>query len=58
MKIHRLSSESATSGRRVSRVTALGASELQQVSAGVAPFSCAYLEGLTIKYHDGYPRSV
>jgi len=58
MKIHRLSPDSARSSRRIGRVTALGAAELQQVSAGVEPFSCAYVEDLTIKYHSGYPRSV
>lgn len=58
MKIDRLQSTAVRSSEKVERVTALGNEELQQIVAGVEPFSCAYLEGMTIKYHDGYPRAV
>lgn len=60
MKIHQLDPHRARSSQRVDRVTALGTPELRKVSAGVAPFSCAFVEypdtGPTISYHDGYPR--
>lgn len=61
MKIDRLHAGSTRSSLSAPSVTSLTEAELRCAAAGVAPFSCAFLDNaddgsVTIQYHDGYPR--
>ncbi len=57
MKIEKLQATATATTSPTTPVTALGATDLRNAAAGVAPFSCAYVIDFNdIGYHDGYPR--
>lgn len=58
MKLNRLNPKAVRTSTQTERVTVLTTEELERTAGAIEPFSCAWTDGSTIHYHNGYPRAV